>query len=978
MKNKTIKSGFSLMELIVVVAIIGALSGAAYLGVQGAKRSSMNNKMLADLVAIANGLDQYRRDHNNSYPIPEPGTNMNVNCYYADATYAHDCEEASFIQGMIDNSLLGVKYLQEVPTDPRTGSRYAYGVSKDGKYFQVAGVWDDGGSYEARTAENIAKGFHLPSLIRSYDSPNFVVDKGEYLPYSPDHLVFTAKLQRFEGVTIISDGSEITDPDKIRELVLATGDTVETGDTGFADIYFGDGSVSHLDGESSLVLSDMIVGQNDEKNLITRIKLFLSRGKVWNKVVRLASDSEFNIETSEAIAGVRGTEFKVDADHVEMIVRSGKVGVYEKPESESEKSVGILIAMIADGTQGDYIDITPDAPKKVTGLSVVTTPDSAEVEEDYHSAFPKVLNNTVVPRILKAGGSTVTLEKIEMPFTQVYSTLSDNTPLSFTTDSVTGNYTVSYIPSADPVRFYFQDVSGNRSGLSIQTVLNDLSEEISFEDAVDTPGDKPKAKWDLPTPPSRLVAGTTDNNFSFTAAVLNQQELEEELEEGEFLSYKLIIYTPSICLNRDTNTDFSMEGEFAINPLTVGKCVYAVEVGAGELYPDHFDYSFGTSTPAKSVEVITKDAFDISFAVKTGADCATGQMLESWDKKNLSGGTHAAFGDIKLLLCADPSSEDGEVSYQWGSGYGMIEDETAKETFITVPKGDIAGSEDGLVFDISLTASNESHTVDTKTQSYHLIPPTVSSVSLSVVGQSMVRQKENLNLKAEISDSAFDALTPEEKNVTNNCTWEVSGSSSWNVAAYTDTLQIPEDAASGEYTITCTIPYLLYFNVAESPLIATTTFTIPAPENPFLVACVGDATDTDRSGDEASGYKNSNKNTYYTPGGECWALGNAKASVGENCTTTCGNIGLGCEDGSWNDTSNICRTLVGDETGTSPDGGTVAKNYAPVWVLNDSITPAANECRTRSTTLPFGIATASCSSPTFDQYERRICKCVSQ
>ena len=120
------------MELIVVVAIIGALSGAAYLGVQSAKRSSMNNKMLDDLVAIANGLDQYRRDHNGQYPIPQEKSNMNVNCYFADATYAHDCDpdtgEFSFIQGMIDNSLLGVKYLPEVPTDPRTGSRYVYGV----------------------------------------------------------------------------------------------------------------------------------------------------------------------------------------------------------------------------------------------------------------------------------------------------------------------------------------------------------------------------------------------------------------------------------------------------------------------------------------------------------------------------------------------------------------------------------------------------------------------------------------------------------------------------------------------------------------------------------------------------------------------------------------------------------------------------------------------------------------------------------
>ena len=140
--KKTIKNGFSLVELIIVIVIIAILSGAAYVGIQKAKSQSMNDKVLDDLIAITNSLEQFKRDHLGEYPMPVPGGNMNMNCFYADASYAHDCDNAAFIQGMIDNDLLTKRYLQEVPTDPRTDSRYVYGVSRDGKYFEVAGLFE--------------------------------------------------------------------------------------------------------------------------------------------------------------------------------------------------------------------------------------------------------------------------------------------------------------------------------------------------------------------------------------------------------------------------------------------------------------------------------------------------------------------------------------------------------------------------------------------------------------------------------------------------------------------------------------------------------------------------------------------------------------------------------------------------------------------------------------------------------------------
>ena len=238
MKKESARKGFSLVEMLVVVVIIGILSTIAYVGISGTSSWFKNEKVKDDLITISNALEQYKRDHYGSYPVPEPGGNMNILCYNVDASYAHDCDSAAFRQGMIDNNLLTKRYLQEVPTDPRTNSRYVYGVSADGKYFQVAGIIVEEGADKAATVENIGKGFYLPSLIRSYSSPNFVTDGSmDNLPYSPYTMVITAMLENVSGGVHI-DG----EPASVGDTVY-TGQTVTTDIGASVDLYFSDGSV---------------------------------------------------------------------------------------------------------------------------------------------------------------------------------------------------------------------------------------------------------------------------------------------------------------------------------------------------------------------------------------------------------------------------------------------------------------------------------------------------------------------------------------------------------------------------------------------------------------------------------------------------------------------------------------------------------------------------------------------------------------
>jgi prepilin-type N-terminal cleavage/methylation domain-containing protein len=327
MKNKR---GFSLVELLVAITILGVLSTAAYLAVGRSKTRGFNDRMQNDLLAISNALEQYKRDHYGKYPVPSAGSNQNVLCYDAAATYAHDCSSAAFVQGMIDNALLTKRYLSEVPLDPRTGSRYVYGVTQDGQYFMVAGLYEnEDGTYSARTVENLGKGYSLPSLIRAYNGPNFVINKASYLPYNPHVLEVTATLDNINGeVRTVPSGNCSTGPSATAGATIYAGAKICTNTGASVDIYFSDGSLSYLGENTEIELPDLSYARNDGTATVSKILIQLKKGKIWSKVVRLASESEFRVQTTTQIAGVRGTEFSAESLNggpITLAIKSGEV-----------------------------------------------------------------------------------------------------------------------------------------------------------------------------------------------------------------------------------------------------------------------------------------------------------------------------------------------------------------------------------------------------------------------------------------------------------------------------------------------------------------------------------------------------------------------------------------------------------------------------------------------------------------------------
>tara|TARA_B100000700_G_scaffold131064_1_gene146620 strand:+ start:6300 stop:6752 length:453 start_codon:yes stop_codon:yes gene_type:complete len=75
-KNKNL--GFSLVEIMVVIAIIGILATMILPNVLGSQEQANEQKITADIVALENALSQYHLD-NNRYPTTEQGLQALVN-----------------------------------------------------------------------------------------------------------------------------------------------------------------------------------------------------------------------------------------------------------------------------------------------------------------------------------------------------------------------------------------------------------------------------------------------------------------------------------------------------------------------------------------------------------------------------------------------------------------------------------------------------------------------------------------------------------------------------------------------------------------------------------------------------------------------------------------------------------------------------------------------------------------------------------
>ena len=169
---------------------------------------------------------------------------------------------------------------------------------------------------------------------------------------------------------------------------IAQGDSIETADDTRLELKFSDNSALRIGPKAKLQLTEAHFSGGAAKRKMTA-KLFF--GNLWAKVTSVVQgEQKFQIETENAVAGVRGTTFRVDAHTDKSVlvrVYAGAVAVAKnvpiyatgKPgdarrevegpgevsREQWEKLVGrqMQILISADGTPGDPEKFAADVNK---------------------------------------------------------------------------------------------------------------------------------------------------------------------------------------------------------------------------------------------------------------------------------------------------------------------------------------------------------------------------------------------------------------------------------------------------------------------------------------------------------------------------------------------------------------------------------------------------------------------------------------
>jgi len=127
------QEGFTLIEIMVVIAIIGLLATLVVQSLRGATDKAKRTKAMADIAELKTALDRYYID-NGSYPTSDQGLTALVNPP-SSGNIPANYEEGG--------------YIRRIPADP-WGNQYAY--QSDGSNYSLKSLGADGA--EGGTGKN--------------------------------------------------------------------------------------------------------------------------------------------------------------------------------------------------------------------------------------------------------------------------------------------------------------------------------------------------------------------------------------------------------------------------------------------------------------------------------------------------------------------------------------------------------------------------------------------------------------------------------------------------------------------------------------------------------------------------------------------------------------------------------------------------------------------------------------------------------
>ena len=133
--HKRRQAGFTLLEVMVVIVILGILASLVVPNLMGNKEKADQQKAVSDIVALENALDMYKLD-NNRYPTTEQGLEALVSKPQGDPAPRNYKEDG---------------YIKRLPQDPWGNNYQLMSPGEHGK-IDVFSLGLDG---EAGTADDI-------------------------------------------------------------------------------------------------------------------------------------------------------------------------------------------------------------------------------------------------------------------------------------------------------------------------------------------------------------------------------------------------------------------------------------------------------------------------------------------------------------------------------------------------------------------------------------------------------------------------------------------------------------------------------------------------------------------------------------------------------------------------------------------------------------------------------------------------------
>ena len=130
LRRRIILTGFTLVELLIVLFIIAVLTTLVTVSVTAVVKRSRDDRRITDVNAIVTAFDQYANEHKRKYPVLNTGACTNS---LPSSTY---CAVEITSSNVSLTNLLG-SYLNPLPQDPKrkagsTEYRYVYVYRRDG------------------------------------------------------------------------------------------------------------------------------------------------------------------------------------------------------------------------------------------------------------------------------------------------------------------------------------------------------------------------------------------------------------------------------------------------------------------------------------------------------------------------------------------------------------------------------------------------------------------------------------------------------------------------------------------------------------------------------------------------------------------------------------------------------------------------------------------------------------------------------